>query len=37
MIELHILFHMLLNVIACEIILPMYFEIREFERYCGLS
>ena len=40
MIEVHILLNMFLNVIyceiniiSCEIILPMYFEIRGFERH----
>ena len=28
MTEVHILLNMVLNVISCEIILPMYFEIR---------
>ena len=31
MTEVHILLNMFLNVISCEIILPMYFEIRGFE------
>ena len=33
MIEVHILLNMFLNVISCEIILPMYFEIPGFERH----
>ena len=33
MIEVHILLNMFLNVISCEIILPIYFEIRGFERH----
>ena len=26
-----------MNVISCELILPMYFDIRAFERHLGLS
>ena len=33
MIEVHILLNMFLTVISCEIILPVYFEIRGFERH----
>ena len=37
MIEVHILLNMFLNVISCEIRLPIYFEIWGFERQWGLS
>ena len=37
MIEVHILLNMFLNFISYEIILPMYFDMREFEPRYGLS
>ena len=33
MIEAHILLKIFLNIISCEINLPMYFEIRGFDRH----
>ena len=33
MIEVHIILNMFLNIISCEIILPMYFEVRGFKRH----